>query len=204
MSEALTMNRSDIVRLPPLILHPFAEAGDSMKLMESSKAGMMLEGLLPEADRTRHELDRALLEGRYCELRMLFYVGKDVMRWLEQCSEVAERHPDAFPAGLKRQSFVAYLVDATPRNVVEKLEKWGVAGYQRIFARAVALNAVFNTIPDPPALNEDFIKSYFRYADQIFAVEQREEFPLLDSSRYSMELYASGEYSRMLEREWEG
>ncbi len=198
------MNKSEIVRLPPLILHPFAEAGDSMKLMESSKAGMMLEGLLPESDRTRYELDRALLEGRYCELRMLFYVGKDVVRWLEQCEEVAGRHPDAFPAGLKRQSFVAYLVDATPRNVVEKLEKWGVAGYQRIFARAVALNAVFNTIPEPAALNEEFIKAYYRYADQIFAVEQREEYPVLDATRYSMELYASGEYSRMLEREWEG
>lgn len=197
------MQRKEIVRLPPLILHPFAEAGDSMKLMESSRAGMMLEGLLPEADRTRYELDRALLEGRYCELRMLFYVGKDVVRWLEQCGEVAERHPDAFPPGLKRQSFVAYLVDATPRNVVEKLEKWGVAGYQRIFARAVALNAVFNTIPEPQELTDTFIKSYYRYADQIYAVEQREEFPLLDASRYTMELYASGEYSRMLEREWE-
>ena len=66
--------------MPPLILHPFAEANDPGKLMESSRAGMALEGLLPEDGKSRVQLDRALIEGRYCELRMLFYVGRDLTR----------------------------------------------------------------------------------------------------------------------------
>jgi len=190
--------------MPPLILHPFAEANDPGKLMESSRAGMALEGLLPEDGKSRVQLDRALIEGRYCELRMLFYVGRDLTRWVEQCLEGAKRKPEDYPEGACRQTFVEYLIQHAPQSVEEKLNKWGVHGYQRIFARALALNCVFAEAPPPSALTESFVRHYHRYADQIFSYEQKKPFPSLDASRYTFELYASGEYSRMLERQWEG
>jgi hypothetical protein len=74
-----------------LILHPFADAAGPDKLVESSRASLMLQGLLPSGERSTDELDRALLEGRYCEIRMLFYVGKDLLRWIDQCLEHVER-----------------------------------------------------------------------------------------------------------------
>lgn len=189
--------------LPPLILHPFAAANDSGKLMDSSRAGMIIEGLLPENGRSRSELDVALLEGRYCEMKMLFYVGRDLFRWFAQCLETAERQPDRFPAGVCRQSFASYLVQNPPSKVVDKLEKWGVHGHRRIFSRAVALNCIFAEAPEAAILADEFVRHYFRLADQIYASEQAKIHPELNPRDYDFDLYASGEYSRMLERSWE-
>src|SRR6202789_750094 len=99
------MQQSIVRTLPPLILHPFADAGGPGKLVESSRANLKLQGLLPQGEASREDLDRALLDGRFSELRMLFYVGKDLARWIEQCLEFAERHQDALPRGLSFQSF---------------------------------------------------------------------------------------------------
>src|SRR5579864_7291332 len=83
--------------LPPLILHPFADAAGPNKLVESSRASLKLQGLLPSGESSQEDLDRTLLEGRYSELRMLFYVGKDLARWIEQCVELVDRHRDELP-----------------------------------------------------------------------------------------------------------
>src|SRR5271155_813284 len=98
-------------KLPPLILHPFADAGGPDKLVESSRASLMLQGLLPSGERTTDDLDKSLLEGRYCEIRMLFYVGKDLIRWIEQCLEHLERQPDFAGSRITYHSFAAYLVN---------------------------------------------------------------------------------------------
>src|SRR5208282_1112145 len=128
-------------KLPPLILHPFADAGGPDKLVESSRASLMLQGLLPSGERSTEELDRALIDGRYCEIRMLFYVGKDLVRWIEQCLEHISRDPALATRGIRYQSFAAYLVQHTPAPVQAKLRKWGVADYRSIFTRALGLNA---------------------------------------------------------------
>ncbi len=202
-SETSAPGEHTAVKLPPLILHPFADAASQSKLVESSKAGMVIEGLLPDAGQTRRELDRALIEGRYCELRMLFYVGRDLRRWIEQCLEMAERHAGMFPEGVCRQSFAGYLVDSAPAHVLEKLDRWGVKGHQRIFARALAMNLVFREAPEAEMLTEEFIRHHHQYADQIFALDQSRPHPALSSADYDFDLYASGEYSRILERQWE-
>ena len=125
--------------LPPLILHPFADAGGPGKLVESSRASLKLQGLLPSGEATREDLDRVLLDGRYSELRMLFYVGKDLARWIEQCLELVSRHPDLFPQTLSYQSFADLLIQDAPPAVQTKLKKWGVGDYQAIFSRALRL-----------------------------------------------------------------
>ena len=190
-------------KLPPLILHPFAEAAGPDKLVESSRASLMLQGLLPSGETTREELDRRLLDGRFCEIRMLFYVGKDLLRWIEQCLDLVERDEDLKRAGFCYQSFAAILTDDPPRKIREKLKNWGVADYKSIFSRALGLNAVFNEVPQRHLVTDEFVRHYYRYADQLFACRQLLwSFGEIKATQFDFDLYASGEYSRMLEREW--
>jgi len=190
-------------KLPPLILHPFADAGGPEKLVESSRASLVLQGLLPAGDRNTQDVERTLLEGRFCEIRMLFYVGKDLLRWIDQCLELVERTPELAATGIKYQSFAAFLVGHTPEAVQAKLKKWGVSDYRAIFSRALGLSAVFGDVPQREMLTDEFIRHYYRYADQLFQIRQGEAvFTDVSELGFELEIFASGEYSRMLEREW--
>ena len=189
--------------LPPLILHPFSDPAGPDKLVESSRASLMLQGVLPNREFTADELDRKLLAGRYCEIRMLFYVGKDLIRWLGQCMEFVQRDETLRQTQLSNQSFAALLVEDPPEGVREKLRKWGVVDYKAIFSRALGLNAIFAEAPEPATLSEDFLRYYYRFADHMFACRQQ-LFPSTEirSDNFHFDLFASGEYSRMLEKEW--
>jgi hypothetical protein len=190
-------------KLPPLILHPFADTAGPDKLVESSRASLMLQGLLPTGERSRGDLEHALLEGRFCEIRMLFYVGKDLLRWIEQCMEFVERSYDLQDANIHYQSFAEYLVNHAPSHVQTKLRKWGVADYKAIFSRALGLSAIFAAVPDRHSLSDEFVRNYYRYADQLFLLRQGEtSFADISAMDFDFEIFASGEYSRMLEREW--
>ena len=190
-------------KLPPLILHPFADASSPNRLVESSRANLMLQGLLPQGDRTQQDLDRTLLDGRYAEIRMLFYVGKDLLRWIEQCLEFVARDEELRDRDIKLQSFAAYLTQDLPPAVQDKLRKWGVADFKAIFTRALGLNAMFANVPNRQDLTDDFVRNYYRFADILFACRQQTAFAAVSSNEFDFELYASGEYSRMLERAWE-
>ena len=171
--------------------------------MESSRASLMLQGMLPSGARTQEELDRSLLDGRFCEIRMLFYVGKDLLRWIEQSLELVERMPEIEGTPIIYQSFAAYLIHNTPPLVQSKRQKWGVADYKSIFARALGLSILFAQAPQRELLADEFVRNYYRYADQIFLMRQNEAvFADLTHLNFDFEIYASGEYSRMLEREW--
>lgn len=190
--------------LPPVILHPFSDPGGPDKLVESSRAHLMLQGMLPSGEMSQDEILQRLLSGRLCELRMLYYVGKDLERWLEQCAELVARDPELSAAGITTSSFAQLLIESPPGDVREKLTKWGVADYRAIFSRALGLNAIFNKAPDLDSLAAHFVQYYYRYADQMFHCRQSmEPFKLLAPGNFHFELFASGEYSRMLEREWE-
>jgi len=190
--------------LPPLILHPFSDAGAPGKLVESSRANLMMQGLLPCGEVTVDELDRRLIDGRYCEVRMLFYVGRDLLRWIGQCMEMIQRDGDLQTGGIQAQSFARMLVEDPPIAVRDKLKKWGVADYKAIFSRAIGLNAVFAEAPAREALTTDFIRNYYRFADTMYMLWQKTNDALeIDCHSFEFDLYASGEYSRMLEREWE-
>ena len=163
----------------------------------------MLQGLLPSENLSISELQTILLEGRYCEIRMLYYVGKDVVRWIDQVTEFVKREPDLRASGLEWQSFAHLVVEDPPLPVQEKLRAWGVADYRAIFSRAIGLNALFADAPDRALLTDDFIRNYYRFADQMFACRQSlRSFTRISSANFDFELYASGEYSKLLEREW--
>jgi len=190
-------------KLPPLILHPFADRTGPDRLVESSRANLMLQGLLPQGERRPEDLERTLLDGRYSEIRMLFYVGKDLTRWIEQCLEHVNRSPELKGSGIRYQSFASYLVYNTPPVVQSKLRKWGVSDYKAIFSRALGLSVLLADAPGPGVLSDEFVRNYYRYADQLFRSRQ-EEVPFAEITEvgFEFDIYASGEYSRKLEREW--
>jgi hypothetical protein len=190
--------------LPPVILHPFSEPDGPEKLVESSRAHLMLEGLIPRGALDQDEIERRLLTGRFCEMRMLFYVGKDLDRWLWQCTEFAGRDSELKLFCLLPDSFVPLLTERAPAAVRKKLHVWGVADYRAIFERALALYTIFGEAPGRDALGPHFIRHYHRYADQVYAERRRiEAASPLPEGAFDFDLYASGEYARMLEREWE-
>ena len=199
----LVLDHHQTLTLPPLILHPFADAAAPGKLVESSRASLMLQGLLPSGEFTAEQLEQRLLDGRYCEIRMLFYVGRDLRRWVEQCVEFTDRNAELQDCGYTWKSFVSFLIYKTPAAVQAKLRKWGVADYRSIFSRALALNTLFATVPDRRTLSDEFIKNYYVYTDTLFKLNLQPQFPEVNGTDLNFELYASGEYSRLLEQEWE-
>ena len=96
-----------------------------------------------------------------------------------------------------------------------KLKKWGVSDYKSIFSRALGLNAIFSAVPDREVLTDEFVRHYYRYADQMFQIRQgRPPSPISaiwDSNSRSMLpantracWSASGPKPRALVRNWVG
>jgi hypothetical protein len=190
--------------LPPLILHPFNEHISPSVLLDNSKAALMLSGLIPSDGTDPDELGRRILAGRYGEIRMLFFLGKDIFRWLDQCMDWVTRVPELASLEWRQQSFASLLTAHAPAEVREKLARWGVADYSSIFRRAMGLNTLFTAPPAFGDLAEEFLRNYHRYADSLFGCYMElEQFRELDATRCQFELYASGEYSRLLESQWE-
>lgn len=189
--------------LPPLILHPFNERVSPGVLLENSKAALMLSGLIPNDGTDEEELRRRLLAGRYSEARMLFYVGKDVLRWIGQCTESVARVAELDCFQLQPQSFACLLTTHTPATVQEKLTRWGVTDYRAIFSRAIGLNALFVEPPLADSLSAEFLRNYHHYTDALFrSYLDSQPHPLITADNFHFDLYASGEYSQMLEAQW--
>jgi hypothetical protein len=203
MPTSATNPGTSVWELPPLILHPFNERVPPTALLENSKAALMLSGLIPGDGTDPDELRRRLLSGRYSEIRMLFFLGKDVRRWVEQCVEWAGRTPELAGNSLCHQSFAGLLTASPPQSVREKLIRWGVADHPAIFSRAIGLNSLFAEPPPFEILAADFLNHYHRYADAVFqSYMESEPHDSITSANFRFELYASGEYSRLLESEW--
>jgi len=189
--------------LPPLILHPFHERVAPSALLENSKAALMLSGLIPHDGSGEEELKRRLLVGRHGEVRMLFFLGKDVFRWMEQCADWALRTEELTGREIHPQSFAELLTAHPPPPVRDKLVRWGVADHASIFSRAIGLNVLFAQPPAIEALSEEFLRNYHRHADALYRgylLSQPHE--TLAAANFRFELYASGEYSRILEDKW--
>jgi hypothetical protein len=189
--------------LPPLILHPFADRASSERLLENSRNALVACGALAGNGTGQEELARRMLEGRFSEIRMLFYLGKDLVRWIDQCLEFIERVPGLAGIAIHEQSFAGLLTRHMPEAVSLKLQGWGVHDAGVIFARAIGLNQVFAEPPGFEQMAENFIRDYHRYADSLFACwQQIASFREITGANFRFDLYASGEYTKMLESEW--
>jgi hypothetical protein len=204
MQETTSLSKSvDVFTLPPLILHPFSSVEDSCVLVESSRASLVLQGLLPDGGQSPESLDQCLLRGRHAELRMLFYVGKDLMRWLEQCAEVAQINPELSQFSYTADSFIPLLIEEAPPAVKRKLEAWGVVDFTALFRRALGLHMVFSEPPPVDCLKPDFLRRYHRFMDQWFELRMSQsQGQPCPEDRFTYDLYASGEYAQMLEQHW--
>ena len=190
--------------LPPLILHPFSNQRGPGQLLEGSKAALMLAGLLPGEGEDRDELKTKLLLSRYAEIRMLYFVGKDLVRWIGQCAELVARTEDLAGMDIREQSFAALLVYHPPASVLRKLRQWGVASPESVFSRALGIAALFREVPSQEQLTEHFLLHYHTFADHLFVCAQGlMKFAEISAANFTFELYASGEYTRMLEKQWE-
>ena len=165
----------------------------------------MLSGLIKNDGTDREDLKRRLLAGRYSEIRMLFFLGKDVLRWLDQCSEWALRIPELEAAAIHRQSFAGLLTANAPLAVRDKLLRWGVADYVSIFSQAIGLNAIFLEPPAFESLAEEFLRNYHRYADSLYrCFMESQPHGAITTANFRFDLYASGEYLQLLEKQWGG
>jgi hypothetical protein len=194
-----------IQQLPPLILHPFSGGAGTTDLLDGSLASLTLEGLgNSSADAVEEEavLRRRVLAGRYQEVRMLLFLGKDIFRWMEQCVDHM-RGSKILQTDLVEQSFAALLVDHPPESVVKKLQAWGVTDRRAVFSRAIGIHSLFQNPPPADSLSPIFLKNYHRYADHAYICFQHASaFIPLDGENCPFELYASEEYSRILSDAW--
>ncbi len=191
--------------LPPLILHPFAPADSVDKLLEGSRAALMLHGLMPSSEGNRERLEEVLLRSRVQEVRMLYFLGRDVLRWIEQCVDFAQRTPGLDKRGYRSQTFAAFLVDHTPDEMVQKLKVWGVGDHRSVFSRAIGVTCSFVNPPDLNTLSPLFLENYHRFLDFLYICYQNlNPFTEAMAKEFSVEMYASAEYSQMLSDQWAG
>jgi len=196
---------ADQWRLPPLILHPFTGGRSVDELLAGSKAAMAKQKLAdspPVAAGEQDELERRILVGRYQEICMLTFLGKDIVRWLAQCVDFTER--SGATKKFSEQSFAALVVEQPPKVVREKLERWGVTDRRAVFSRAIGVHTLFNSPPPIETLSAILLKNYHRFADHAYICFQHlRPFHEVDSRQFDFEIFASEEYSRILSEQWE-
>jgi hypothetical protein len=62
---------------------------------------------------------------------------------------------------------------------------------------------VFSEPPNEDTVSAEFIRNYFRYADHMFTCRQQmQTFTEITVENFTFDIYASGEYSRLLEKSW--
>ena len=87
----------------------------------------------------------------------------------------------------------------------EKLIRWGVSDYAAVFGRAIGLNTLFAEAPEFNVLAEDFLRGYHRAADALYqSFIESEPHGVAPPKNFRFDLYASGEYAKILETEWGG
>lgn len=201
--ELMTKADTEAFRLPPLILHPFSSSEDTSVLMASSRASLAMQGFLAKEESPLEQLDSQLLRGRYAELRMLFYIGKDVTRWTDQCIEVTTSRRDFQDFRIRAETFAVLLIHQTPANVRSKLEGWGVLDFASLFKRAFSLHWVFQDLPPVDLLVPQFLRNYHRFLDRWYESRLKDsifDYPV--PGQFALDIYASGEYALMLAESW--
>ncbi len=191
-------------KLPPLILHPFSTPEDNSVLLESSRANLAIQGFLPTDNAAIEDLDRQLIKGRYAEIRMLFYIGKDLCRWTEQCTETVTLSTAFDKKRIRPETFAVLLVQNIPAHIRSKLESWGVLDFAALFRRAIGMHTVFSDLPVASCLTLEFLRRYHRHLDQWYEYKLKEStFDRPEPGEFTFDLFASGEYTMMLEQSWE-
>lgn len=186
-----------------MILHPFGGETGTSQLLEGSRAALALQQASIENPRYA-ELQARMILGRYQEIRMLLFLGKDIFRWIDQCMDQMSRSGEV---GLRvsSQCFSALVVDAPPAAVRSKLETWGVTDRRAVFSRAIGIRCLFEQPPEIELLSPMFLEHYHRFADYAYQCFQHmQHYQPPDFASFDFQIYASEEYSRKLSEQWLG
>jgi hypothetical protein len=195
-------HRNPQTQLPPLILHPFGGDSGTAQLLEGSRAAIALQKA-SLANPQYAELQKRVVLGRYQEIRMLVFLGKDIFRWIDQCMDQMGRNGDT---GLRinPQCFSALVVDSPPEAVKTKLEAWGVTDRRAVFSRAIGIRCLFEEPPEIDTLSPMFLEHYHRFADYAYiCFQQMKAYQPMEGTQYDFQIYASEEYSRKLSEQWQ-
>ncbi len=188
-------------QLPPLILHPFGGENATAQLVDGSRAAVALQQAAMNNPRY-DDLQRRVILGRYQEIRMLIFLGKDLFRWIDQCMDQMERSGNV-GVRINAQCFSALVVDSPPEAVKVKLEGWGVTDRRAVFSRAIGMRCLFEEPPGIELLSPMFLEHYHRFADYSYiCYQQMKPFEPIRAEEYDFAIYASEEYSRMLSEQW--
>jgi hypothetical protein len=189
-------------QLPPLILHPFGGDTGTTQLLEGSRAALALQKAT-EANPQFDDLQKRVVLGRYQEIRMLVFLGKDIFRWIDQCVDQMSRSGD-IGVRINSQCFSALVVDAPPESVRQKLESWGVTDRRAVFSRAIGIRCLFEEPPEIETLSPMFLEHYHRFADYAYiCFQQMKAYQPMDGKHFDFQIYASEEYSRKLSEQWQ-
>ena len=194
--------RNDQIALPPLILHPFGGDNGTAQLLEGSRAAIALQQASLSNPQYADIQQRVIL-GRYQEIRMLLFLGKDIFRWIDQCMDQMDRSGD-IGIRINSQCFSALIVDTPPAAVRKKLEDWGVSDRRAVFSRAIGIRCLFEEPPGIDMLSPMFLEHYHRFADYSYiCFQQMKPWQPMDGASFDFKIYASEEYSRMLSEQWQ-
>jgi hypothetical protein len=194
--------RKEQISLPPLILHPFGGDNGTNQLLEGSRAAIALQEASVSNPQYADIQQRVIL-GRYQEIRMLLFLGKDIFRWIDQCLDQMERSGE-IGLRINAQCFSALIVEAPPADVRKKLEDWGVSDRRAVFSRAIGIRCLFEEPPDVDMLSPMFLEHYHRFADYSYiCFQQMKPWQPMDGSGFDFKIYASEEYSRLLSEQWQ-
>jgi hypothetical protein len=185
--------------LPPVILHPFNNGADANAILASIRLSLS-EDILHARNGDLADARQRLLHGKYCEFRMLCFIGRDIKRWMLQCTDFVLRDAVLANTGIREQSFADLLVKRTPPSVVARFESWGVVDYHRILRRAIGIGAIFPYPPEYSLLTTDFLENCGAFGDILFACYQElTSFRALDPEQFRFALYTSSEYISTME-----
>lgn len=196
------MTPGDRIPLPPLILHPFGCDDGTAQLLEGSRAAAALQEA-SLANPHYADIQQRVILGRYQEVRMLLFLGKDIFRWMDQCMDQMNRSGQ-IGLRINAQCFSALIVESPPAAVREKLEAWGVSDRRAVFSRAIGIRCLFEEPPAINTLSPMFLEHYHRFADYAYiCFQQMKAYQPMDGATVDFEIYASEEYSRMLSEQWQ-
>ena len=96
-----------------------------------------------------------------------------------------------------------FLVQHVPQHVRTKLEGWGVLDFCALFRRAIGLHAIFSDFPTAETFSPEFLRRYHRHLDQWYEHQLRDSgCDRPEAGDFTFDLYASGEYTMLLEQSW--
>jgi len=117
--------------------------------------------------------------------------------------DFAERTPELSRKGIRAQSFAGYLIEKTPSSIAHKLQAWGVSDQRSVFSRAVGVTCALENPPTAETFTPLCLENYHRFLDYLYVCYQNlNPFTELESENFTVDIYASAEYSQLLEEQW--